>query len=216
MNENETVPLATFLSSLKGGEDVVVEYRSEDPLHVVFNSLLKTLRGIGKRFVILDELDQLHIIRAHTELSGMDAGLIDECKVIKLGGIINTGNVIGRIELSEEPPLRKKRYERILKELGEEKKFRIMVGFDKLLRSYENDPRELEKIFGYLVRVHLGNPERVIMYLINREIIGEKSLKELREHATRVLELNFEKDKPVLRVIKSIHTGETGRKIKLN
>ncbi|WP_297499387.1 DUF257 family protein, partial [Thermococcus sp.] len=92
-------------------------------------------------------------------------------------------------------------------------RFRIVVGFDKVLLRYENDPREREKIFGYLIRPHIGDESRIALYLIDRDLIGEKILKELREHATRVLESRFEGKGFVLRVVKSLAPGDYGCRV---
>ncbi|EEB73330.1 conserved hypothetical protein [Thermococcus sp. AM4] len=206
------VSLGEFIEGLKPGEDVLVEYSSTAPVHILFYRFLRTLNDIGRPFMILDELDQLHVLRTHLGIMGLDAGVIDNAKVVKMGGIIETGSVVGKVDLAKEPPVRKKHYEAILAGIGEEKGFRLIVGFEKVLASYENDPREKERIFGYLVRPHLGNPERVTVYFVNRDLISERTLNELREHCTRVLSLTFD-GKSRLRVLKSLDIEEYGAEV---
>ena len=216
MTADQTISLMTFLEGLNKGEDVVIEYRSEKPAHLLFHSILRGLEGAGRQFIIVDELDQLHVFRTHIRLSGLDTDIIDRTKVIKLGGVLNTGNVVGRIELTEEPPIRRKRYEEMLQKLGREQEFRVILGFDKVLGSHENDPRGMERIFGYLIRPHLGDEGRVTMYMINRELLGERSLKELREHASRVLSTEFTQNCLVLTVIKSLCPEEYGLRVSVD
>lgn len=208
MTVDQTIPLTVFLKRLDKGEDVIIEYHSEKPAHLLFYSIITGLREIGQHFIIVDELDQLHIFKTHLKLSGIDTEVIENTKVVKFGGILNTGKVVGRIELTEEPPVRKSRYEEMLQKLGEERRFRVVLGFDKVIRSHENDPRELERIFGYLIRPHLGDEERTTMYMINTDLIEERTLKELREHASRVLNAECSKDDIILTVIKSLRIEE--------
>ncbi len=209
------IPLIEFLERLRKGEDVMVEYGSKEPAHLIFLSFLESLKRLGRKFLLIDELDQLHVFRAHVKLSGLDVGAIDEAKVVKFGGILNTGNVVGRIDLTEEPPVRKKRYEEILKNLGESMDFRLMLGFDKVIRSFEGNPKEIERIFGYLIRPHLGDESRVTVYMVNRDLLRPEILNEMREHATRVLESRLSGNGLSLVVTKSIHVDEYGTGISI-
>ena len=205
--------LKDFLLGLKPGEDVLVEYSSTSPIHLVFQEFLKALNELKRPFMIVDELDQLYVLRTHLSIMDVDTLLIDKAKVVKMGGIIDTGTVVGRVDLTKEPPIRKKHYEAILSKMGKEREFRLVVGFEKVLASFENDPREKERIFGYLVRPHLGNPERITVYFVNRDLISERTLSELREHCTRVLILSFGDRTLSLIVEKSIHLNQYGEEI---
>ena len=208
MCDNRTITLGEFLSKLVGGEDVIIEYHSEEPVHILLLELLREIEGKGGT-IIVDELDQLHVFRTHLKLSGWETSPIDRSPVIKVGGIIYTGNVIGRVDTSKELPVRKKYYEGLLQKTGNPP-FRVIVGFDKAFLRYENDPIEREKLFGYMIRPHVGSSERVAIYLVNRDLINETTIKELREHATRVLESEFSGKGFILRVVKSIIPEEYG------
>nr|WP_232461714.1 DUF257 family protein [Thermococcus pacificus] len=190
------------------GEDVIIEYHSDEPVHILLLELLRETERKGGA-VIIDELDQLHVFRVHLELSGLKTSPIDHSPVIKMGGIIDTGNVIGKIDMSKEPAVRKRYYEELLQKTGNPP-FRVIVGFDKVLLRYENDPKEREKIFGHMVRPHIGSSERVAIYIVNRDLVNETTIKELREHATRVLKSEFNGEGFTLRVVKSIFPGEYG------
>ncbi len=216
MTADQTIPLRVFLKELGNGEDVIIEYCSENPAHLLFYSLVVGLNEIGRGFIAVDELDQLHVFMAHIRLSGLDTDVIDRIKVVKFGGVLNTGDVVGRVELTEEPPVRKRRYEEILQKLGGEQRFRLVLGFDKVLRSHENDPRELERIFGYLIRPHLGDKERTTVYLINHDLTSDRTLKELREHASRVLSVECSQEGLFLTVVKSLRIEEYGVKVSVD
>lgn len=208
MYDNRTMTLVEFLSKLVGGEDVIIEYHSEEPAHIILLQLLREIRKRGNT-IIVDELDQLHVFRAHLELSGWDTSPIDHSPVIKVGGIIDTGNVIGRIDPGKELPVRKKYYEQLLQKI-KNPPIRVIVGFDKALLRYENDPKERENLFGYMFRPHIGSRGRIAIYIVNRDLINEITTKELREHATRVLESEFNGKEFTLRIVKSIIPEEYG------
>uniref|UniRef100_UPI002622F036 DUF257 family protein n=1 Tax=Thermococcus sp. TaxID=35749 RepID=UPI002622F036 len=160
MANDQIIVFEKFAQKLQPGEDILVEYTPEEPVHMLFYGILRSLVGVDN-VIIVDELDQLHVFRTHLHLSGVDISLIDSSPVIKMGGIIPTGNILGKVDLNEEPPVRKKHYEEIVKSIREKHRFRIVVGFDKVLLRYENDPREREKIFGYLIRPHIGDESRI-------------------------------------------------------
>ncbi len=91
------------------------------------------LKESNTPFMIIDELDQLHIFKTHLKLAGFNSKIIDTAKVIKFGGIIQTGEVLGKLDLSKEPPVRKEHYEKILEKLNIKYTVRIVLGFDKVL-----------------------------------------------------------------------------------
>ncbi|WP_232473485.1 DUF257 family protein [Thermococcus profundus] len=194
---------------------MVVEYRSEEPAYLVFQALIRGVLKSGKGFIIVDDLDQLHVFRTHILLSGGDTSIIDSAAVIKMGGILPTGKVVGRVDMTKEPPVRKKHYEELLAKVEGEHLFRIVVGFEKILSSKRGDPREIEGIFGYLIRPHLGKREKITIYMVNADIIPLETLKELREHATRALMVVFSREKIGLQVVKSIFPEDYGCEISI-
>ncbi|GAB6135248.1 hypothetical protein JCM16307_07970 [Thermococcus prieurii] len=147
------------------------------------------------------------------ELAGFDTSYLNGIKVIKIGGLIQTGNVVGWIELSKELPIRKKRYEEALKKANLEFAFRIVLGFDKVLSIHEEDRRDLESLFNHMIRPYLGSKSRTTIYFINTDIIADRTLKEFQEHASRVLQVRHDLDKMVLKIVKSPHLKEYGEEI---
>ncbi len=208
--------LCEYLKGLKPGEDVLIEYTSHEPAYLILHRILKCLQESKRAFMIIDELDQLHIFKAHLKLAGLSSEIIDNAKVIKFGGIIQTGRVLGRLDLSKEPPVRKEYYEKILEKLNLEYSVRVVVGFDKVLEMHSNTPRELENLLGYLIRPHLGDERRTTIYLVNTDIIADRTLKEVREHASRVLQAKFMRDRILLKVIKSVNIKDFGKEIQID
>ncbi|NJE13881.1 DUF257 family protein, partial [Thermococcus sp. LS2] len=106
-----------YLKAIQKGEDILVEYTSNEPIHLIFYILLKYAKQNNIPVLIVDAVDQLHVLKAHLELAGIDTRMIDEAQVIKLGGIITTGKVLGRVDLEETTPVWKKHYDELLKKV---------------------------------------------------------------------------------------------------
>ncbi|WP_346765242.1 DUF257 family protein [Thermococcus sp. 18S1] len=177
--------------------------------------LLRCLQKNGLPVIIVDELDQLHIFRAQMKLAGIDTGLIDGANVIKIGGLLKTGNVLGKVDLSKEFPIRKKHYEEVLEKVNADYTVRIVLGFDKVLAMHEEERKDLESLFGYMIRPYLGDESRTTVYFINTELFSERTRKEFREHASRVFKVRFEDDRIKLKIIKSPSLSEYGKRIEI-
>ncbi|NJE61116.1 hypothetical protein E3E51_05040 [Thermococcus sp. 21S7] len=206
--------LVEYLRSIKPGEDILIEYTSREPVHILLHLILKCLRKNGLPVVIVDELDQLHVFRTHMKLADVDTELIDTANVIKIGGLLKTGNVLGRVDLSKEFPIRKKHYEEALRKVNTDYTIRIVLGFDKVLAMHEGERRELESLFGYMIRPYLGDERRTTVYFINTELFSERTLKEFREHASRVFNVRFGENTVILKVIKSPNIKDYGKEMK--
>ncbi|ASJ09422.1 hypothetical protein A3L11_09345 [Thermococcus siculi] len=215
MVETNRTSLEEYLENIKPGEDVLLEYTSREPAHVLFHCLMKCLKERGYSTVIVDELDQLHVFKVQLKLAGADTSPIDSARVIKVGGTLQTGNVIGRVDLSKEIPIRKKYYEEILEKIGEDYTVRIVLGFDKILAMHEESRKELETLFSYMIRPHLGDERRTTVYFINTDLVSERTLMEFREHASRVFRARMLAGDLLLEVVKSPIPSEYGNEIKV-
>jgi len=200
------------------GEVVFIEYTSNEPIHLIFHILLEYLKQNNISFVITDAVDQLHILKAHLELAGINTSLIDEAQVVKLGGAIDAGNVLQRIDLKEDLPVLKQHYVEAFRKIWEEKGYvvRIVVGLEKVLGLYEGDPFEIERFFGMLIRPFLGNKNTAGIILLNTSLVGEKAVLEAREVASRVFDVELREREIILKIVKSVNFDELGRSIKVS
>ena len=215
MGNDRKKGLCSYVEDFRKGEDILIEYHSEDPVHLVFYSLLQCIRDAGKHFIIIDEVDQLHVFRSHVELAGLPTNLIDMAPVVKIGGSIETGNVVGTVDPSKELPVRKRYYEEVLQKVSPPYAIRLVVGFDKILARYEDFAREREKFFKYMIRPHLNDKSRTTIYFVNTDLVSTTAIKEFREHATRALIVNADGESIRLKVVKSLQPAEYGMEIKV-
>ena len=166
--------------------------------------------------MIVDALDQLHVFKTHLELVGIDTSMIDNADVIKFGGVLKTGNVIGRIDLEGDISVWKKHYDDLLEEMKSERAFRVVLGLEKVLAMYEDMPRELERFFGLAIRSYLGDKRRITAYFVNIDLIKEKTAKELWEDMSRVFGVEMVEGEVTLRILKSIEFPEYGQEVRIN
>ncbi|NJE12000.1 hypothetical protein E3E24_02540, partial [Thermococcus sp. LS2] len=181
MSEKFEQSMFDYLKAIQKGEDILVEYTSNEPIHLIFYILLKYAKQNNIPVLIVDAVDQLHVLKAHLELAGIDTRMIDEVQVIKLGGIITTGKVLGRVDLEETTPVWKKHYDELLKKVHSDYTLRVIVGIDKVLPLYEETPARLEAFFGYAIRPYLGDKSRTSIYFLNTDIVGRNAVLEFEE-----------------------------------
>ena len=209
------VSLFDYAETIRKGEDLLVEYSSHEPIHLLFQILLKYLREKGRSFVIVDALDQLHVFKTHLALAGISTGTIDNARVIKLGGTLKTGNVTDRVSLDSDIPVWKSHYDKLLEEISEEYHIRLIVGLEKVLRMYEEIPRELEALFGLVIRPYLGDKRKSRIFFVNTDLIEEKTARELREEVSRVFDVELAEGEITFKILKSIDFSEYGRELKI-
>ncbi|ACS89468.1 MULTISPECIES: DUF257 family protein [Thermococcus] len=206
------------LKKIRKGEDVLVEHTSSEPIHLTFCTIINYVKQRKQRntkVLLVDILDQLHLLKAHLELAGIDSSFIENLPVIKFGGIIKTGKILKRIELKSEISIWREQYLEALKEFQREEDnefgIRIVVGIEKLIKLYEDDPRALETFFGTIIRPFLGNEKRILVTLINTSLINEEILQEFREHSSRSFLVLLSERKIHFQVIKSIDFEDYGK-----
>ena len=93
---------------------------------------------------------------------------MDEIKVIKLGGILNVGQVIGKVSVSETAILQKE-YDRIFEQIKKDKIVNIVVGFDKYL-TLLGDKKDILSTLHDVLK-YVGNEKRIAFYFVDRDLL---------------------------------------------
>lgn len=158
----------SILEKLKFGETVLVEYSSKAPIYLLFHELIKWSRENNYPVLVDDFLDTLHMYKSQMEIAGIDTSLLNDLNVIKIGGAINIGNVLGRVPITESTVLERE-YDKIFEKLPEEKMINLVLGFDKLFILHSERKEFIPSIYGVLK--YLGNKKRIAFYFINADLI---------------------------------------------
>jgi len=144
-------------------------------------------RERGTKIMIDDVLDTLFLVKKQLEFLGVQDDFSDAV-VIKTGGKMDIGKVIGRIPLETEPVIYLSRYEGIANEVFSEGKYiNIVLGLEKLF-AFMHEPVEFYTVINS-IQGFLGNRSRKAFYMINKNIASNlkfNPIPELEEIATTV------------------------------
>lgn len=164
--------------------------------------------------LIDDVLDTLYIYAQHMELGGIDTEILNNVLVIKLGGVRNVGNVVGRVPL-KEPLIQEREYAQVANSFFEQGKIiNPVLGFEKTLFLTDSKRDLLTSINAVLS--HLGDKRRIAFYFVNKDILEMlefNPLPFLEELATTVFRVKRAEGKIRLTVVKSINNELTGKEI---
>lgn len=217
MGENLEKTVFVYAETIRPGELVLVEYTSKEPVCLLLYEVLKYARHNGIPYVIVDVLDGLHVVRAQFRFAGLDTSPIDGAQVIKIGGRLDTGRVLAKIDEVTELPILKRRFMELLESIGEEmgreSLIRIVIGATELLQQLESDPMRREEFFASIIRPIVGNPRSRGLVFINRKRVEGPCIKEVEEISTRVLRTRVEDGRFVVEVVKSIYFDEYGTEV---
>ncbi|NJF25979.1 DUF257 family protein [Thermococcus sp. Bubb.Bath] len=164
--------ITQFFSKIRPGETVILEHESAAVPSYALYRLLKDATEKGNNILVDDFLDTLHVYKTHIELSGLDVSIFDRIPVIKIGGIIDIGNVVGRVSPRRGVILRKE-YEKVYSEVITEEEVTInpVLGLEKIL-IFADDKVELMETLAQ-ISLRLGDKRRIAIYFINKDILNE-------------------------------------------
>ncbi|WP_435372001.1 DUF257 family protein [Thermococcus alcaliphilus] len=206
--------LASLLDKLKFGETALIEHNS---LTTPVNLLAAIVSWAGEKnypVLIDDVLDTLYIYAQHMELGGIDTEILNNVLVIKLGGVRNVGNVVGRVPL-KEPLIQEREYAKVANSFFEQGKVvNPVLGFEKTL--FLTDSKRDLLISINAVLSHLGDKRRIAFHFVNKDILEGPEfnpLPFLEELATTVFRVKRTEGKIRLAVVKSINNELTGKEI---
>ncbi|WP_048149605.1 DUF257 family protein [Palaeococcus ferrophilus] len=209
----------TLLDSMKFGETVLVEYQSPSYILDFLLLLLKHYADErGLPLVIDDNLDILHVVNEHLKLFGVE-GAFDGAMVVKTGGKINVGNVVGRIPLEGEPSLYLRRYEQLSREVlsGVKNAINAVIGLERLFAFTENRADFYSIISS--IQTFVGNHGRKAFYFVDVDIaerVPFNPLPELERIATTVIVTRPQKDRGIGRIVKGTNVEALGKEIEVS
>ncbi|WP_167900940.1 DUF257 family protein [Thermococcus sp. LS1] len=199
--------------SIKPGELIVVEYTPLIPLHLAVSLPIRIGRERKIQVVINDIFDQFHVLLSHLATMGVDTSWAKDVPVVKFGGSLSTGKVINRISILKATPVWHMEYEKALKEVPGLKLI-VTLGLEKLIAIKSELPAST--VCRMTVASSLGAEDRINVTFINRDMLTESTLEDIRELASRVFELGFENGKLTLRTLKSLRLEDYGRKLSID
>lgn len=159
-------------NSLKRGETVLIEHSPDSMSCKGFYSLIQWARNKDYPVVIDDILDTLYIYKVNIELADLDSSLLNDALVIKEGGRLEVGNVIGHITLKESA-IQWREYERVARPLFESSQkpiINIVLGIEKLFMLADSKREIITSINNLLSWI--GNKKRIAFYFVDIDLIN--------------------------------------------
>ncbi|NJE26105.1 hypothetical protein E3E22_05620 [Thermococcus sp. MV5] len=205
-----------YIKSVMWREGIVVEYSSSEPIHLIFKWLVGISKKITDNILVLDVLDVLSMLKLNLDVAGKDTSFIHELDVIKIGGNIKLGKIIGYVDPHQDITVYASKYSKILREYYETHKNIVyfLFGMEKLVHLQERK-RAFELYATNYTRYVFGDEERVGIYFINRDIATRPLLLQLEEAASRVVEVIHEEGTLKIKIRKSPRLDDYGKEFKI-
>ncbi|EHR77928.1 hypothetical protein OCC_03077 [Thermococcus litoralis DSM 5473] len=175
------------------GDLVLIEDETTYGLVMAMYAFVRYARERGIKIMIDDVLDTLFLIKKQLEFLGVQEDFSDVL-VIKTGGKMDVGKVVGRIPLETEPVIYLSRYESTVKEVFSEGKYiNIVLGLERLFAFFQ-EPVEFYTVINS-IQGFLGNKSRKAFYIIDKNVASNlkfNPIPELEEMATTVVYIKGE------------------------
>jgi len=203
-----------LLDSLKWGETVLLEHDSLTSPAQGLYYIIKWAMERNYPVVVDDFLDTLYLYATHMELAGFNTSILNNVKVIKLGGKLKVGDIVTRLPVNE-PEVYEKKYAEVTDSLFKQGKvINPVLGFERLLVLANSNQEILMELNGVLE--YIGNEKRIAFYIINEEVI-EKSNPYieflLREMATTLIKMSKKESRTILSILKSVNNELDGKEM---
>lgn len=182
--------LGDFLSNVSPGESVLIEYPPTGHPEFMLWHIIKWASSRGLPVLVIDLFDSLYLYREQLKLSGYDVSFLDEVSVVKGGGYRRVGKILGEIRVFEDISVYMREYymtvERFFKTSS--RAMVIVLGSDRLIRIYKDDPWALEEYFERTVKIPLTHGRKLSVVMCNMGVVPERVRRMWETWSTRVLE----------------------------
>ncbi|WP_297070632.1 DUF257 family protein [Thermococcus sp.] len=181
--------LDSFLKNLPEGK-VLVEYGPTKHPERLFHAMMTFYLDSGDVPVIVDIIDTLHVFTQQLAFQGISLP-IERIPVIKCGGRINVGNILGKIGVTDNFEYYLAQHARITKKLMKNtargRGVTLFLGMGKCIMAFQDDPYRLENYFETIFRWYGTEGNRVSIFFVNRGVINEYALKSLEQDSNYII-----------------------------
>jgi len=184
-----------ILNKFKGGESVLVEY---DPLkhpELFFYEALLYYRARNTPMLIVDILDTLHVFSGHLKLRGLHAP-VDDINVVKEGGKVKMGRIIGEVSTDEDFAYHAARYSKTVKPFFMRHKNSLKVifvlGMEKFVYPFQDDMQKVERYFETVERPLIAPKDKITFLFINEKVVNPWILRSMESDKSHVIHIGEE------------------------
>lgn len=204
---NNIPSLATYLDSLRPGENILLEYNKPFLSHIAFYIISKHFLNKEYPIIIDDLLDTLYVYKSQLEFAGIDTKFLEseQVFVIKVGGRKEVGRVVGKIRIHPDFYVHKEDYNRIFTRILESREYfiNIVLGFDKRIALTQDVYNKCSLLLNK--SRYLGNKKRTAIYFVNSKLLkgSPLALPYLEEISTNVVMIDKKDSSVVIKILKS-------------
>ncbi|ACS89306.1 MAG TPA: DUF257 family protein [Thermococcaceae archaeon] len=190
--------LREFLNDIREGERIFIEYESTTHPELFLDGLVKWSNEEGIPILIIDMLDIFHLFVQQLRFLGYKTHHLENLCVIKGGGRVEFGKVIGRVRIMEEFYVQLKEYTDAVRLFFEkaksDKAVIVFLGTEKFLYSFQESSYRVEEYFEKIVRSPLFEGNMIFVFAL-KGLMGAQVRALWYESSTRVLEINGRGDR---------------------
>lgn len=159
--------VGNILDRIRPGGMTLIENESTIGVELALYTLIQYAKRKGLKVIVEDVLDVLSIYIKHLRMMGLDVD-VDSIDVIKIGGSEECGNVVRKIDPSEDPAVYTKKVDSILnKEKG--KVLHISLGLERYL-AFQRDFGSIYNLVS-AIKANLGLDDRFNVYIVEVPIL---------------------------------------------
>ena len=184
-----------ILDKFKGGESVLVEYNPLKRPELFFYEALSYFRARNMPILIIDILDTLHVFAEHLKFQGIQLQT-DDINVVKEGGKIKIGRILGEVPMNEDFAYHSARYSKTVKPFfvkhKEETKAIFVLGMEKFVYPFQENMQKMERYFETIERPLIAPKDKITFLFINKGVVNPRVLKSMESDKTHVIEIDDE------------------------
>ncbi|ASJ08561.1 hypothetical protein A3L11_04665 [Thermococcus siculi] len=197
----------SLLGQIWPGGMTIIENSASFGGEFILHSFIHYSKRKGMPLVVEDIFDTLQIYATHLELMGVSLKN-EDMKVIKVGGVEEVGDVIGRIQFENDPHVYQQKLEDELRKVETKGPYiHLVLGLERLLALQDSAYSTYTLL--NLIRRKLGDKRAVNVYLIETSIVEGlrfNPLPMLEDIATSVAELLDDGELIRIKLRKSVFT----------
>jgi len=171
--------------SFKPGEIVIVEYTSRSQAPLLFAKILETFGD--EILLVLDIVDIGFTFKKTLEIAGVGPADLDDVPVVKIGGKITWGRMLAHFDVYTDPRIFIEKTENLVKKEFTSKRGGIIAFGTERVPIIHKDARRVSLCLMNCASEKLGNPDKTLVYFINRDTSERAFLGLMEDIATRVI-----------------------------
>lgn len=179
--------------TLRGGETVLIRYDPTCAPERAFYNLVMYYNEKDIPILVVDVVDTLHIFKEHLSMMGVELPF-ENLYVIKDGGRMKLGRVLGKAELTDDFHYHASQYGRIVRPFFEEFRDKIkvviVIGTEKFVLPFQDKETKVEEYFEKVARPPIFSRDKITFIFINEKVASPRIIHTFEEISQYVLRLS--------------------------